>query len=238
MPNFFDEGAAVRWDSDLRGYGYGNPNFTGNLDAGLVRELIARRVIPDDYYTEAGFFWSWLEAEYGPETMAAFASQIWKGASRKQIEDAFENAFGVSIEQAVDSSAGSPWIMFDIPPCSMPNIPTLTWEGEPLVLSSGNANCQDRDIINYGTNASRLVRLELTESYEMFEMHVDGPMLGSLILRRCTGSPRPYEESIYVSPNLDPPRWDFLAGTYMATLTAEVQADGTIEFPRTVITQP
>jgi hypothetical protein len=49
---------------------------------------------------------------------------------------------------------------------------------------------------------------------------------------------RPYEERIYVRSNLAEPRWDFLAGSYIATVTAEVQADGTIEFPRTVITQP
>jgi hypothetical protein len=238
LPSFFSEGAAVRWEPGLSDFRISGPLLKRDLDVELVRELMTMRTIPNKYYNEAGFFWTWLEAEYGPEAMAAFASQISKGASRKQIEDAFENAFGVSLEQAVAKTAGSPALMFDVIPCSMPNIPTLTWEGEPLVLSSGNANCQDRDIVSYGTNASRLVRLELTESYEMFEMHVDGPKVSSLILYRCTGSPRPYEESISVSPNWDPPRWDFLAGTYIAAVTAEVQADGTIEFPRTVITQP
>ncbi|MFO7563568.1 MAG: hypothetical protein R6X02_13055 [Enhygromyxa sp.] len=235
MPSFFLEGAAVRWEAaSLR---YGGPKV-GNFDAGLVRELMAMRNIPDEYYNEAGFFWSWLEAEYGPEAMAAFASQIWKGASRKRIQNAFENAFGTSIEQAVASSADSPWLMFDIPPCAMPSIPTVTWEGEPLVLSSGEANCQDGDIVSFGTNASRFTRLELTESYEEFLLTVDGPMPSSLILNQCTGSARPYEDPLFIAAYWDDPRSEFLAGTYVATLTSPVEADGTIKFPRTVITQP
>jgi hypothetical protein len=239
LPRFFHEGAAVRWESGLSGIGYGKPDYSGNLDAGLVRELLTvRSYIPAHYYTEAGFFWIWLEAEYGPEAMAAFASQIWQGASPERIEDAFENAFGLSIEQAVANSAGSPWLMFDIPPCGMPNIPTLTWDGEPLVLSEGEANCQDADIVSYGLNAARFTRLELTESYEEFLLTVDGPMPSSLILNRCTGGARPYEDPLFIAAYLDDPWSEFLAGTYVATLTSPVEADGTINFPRTVITQP
>ncbi|MFO7562485.1 MAG: hypothetical protein R6X02_07565 [Enhygromyxa sp.] len=238
LPSFFHEGAAVRWEPGLSTFRFGGPKFTGNLDAELVRELMAMRDIPDEYYNEAGFFWTWLEAEYGPEAMAAFASQIWKGASRERIEDAFENAFGTSIEQAVANSAGSPVLMFDILPCAMPSIPTVTWEGEPLVLSSGEANCQDRDIVSYGTNATRFTRLELTESYEEFLLTVDGPMPSRFRLDRCTGSARPYEGPVNIAAYLDDPRSEFLAGTYVATLTSPVEADGTIKFPRTVITQP
>jgi hypothetical protein len=239
MPSFFHEGAATRWEPGLSSIFVGGPGYIPYLDAGLVRELISvRGYLPAHYYTEAGFFWSWLEAEYGPEAMAAFASQIWWGASVDRIEDAFENAFGVSIEQAVANAAGSPLLMFDIPPCVMPNIPTLTWEGEPLVLSASAANCQDADIVSYGTNAVRFMRLELTDAYEEFLLTVDGPMPSNLRLDRCTGSARPYEDPLFVEAYFDDPWSEFLAGTYVATLTSPVEADGTINFPHTMITQP
>ncbi|PRQ05300.1 hypothetical protein ENSA5_02900 [Enhygromyxa salina] len=85
--------------------------------------------------------------------MASFAAELRPTSSLERLEASFASTFGVSLEQAVADSVGVPMPMFDALPCDMPGLPRSTWADDPLVLTPGEADCSDADVVGSGGQA-------------------------------------------------------------------------------------
>ncbi len=232
LPSFFQEGVAVRWENGLGTWAQSDKAlYAGDVSHSEILALLDRWQIPADHYETAGFLWAWLEAEFGPHTMQEFASRIDVFSSPKKVEREFEATFGITLKMATDASRGQPLFIFDPHACSMPDLPTLVWAEEPLVLSPGPSTCAANDVVNSDNIAARYVRLDLPEPLRQYTLELDGPTSGAAIhFFACLGEPRPYEDPIVLIPS-GGERQQWLAGTYVVIATAPLEEDGRVPFP-------
>jgi hypothetical protein len=132
--------------------------------------------------------------------------------------------------------------MFDIQACGMPNLPKLTWKGEPLVLSPSESNCRDADIVSHGGGAVRFAHLVLPDGFDQpytLTLTSMGTSTAEFRLDRCAGGVRRYENPISISTYASGvPFPTYLSGTHVVTLAASIEPDGSINFPHVEITQP
>jgi hypothetical protein len=234
LPAFFGEGVAARWEHGLGDSSQaGKAFYVGDVSHSEVLALLERWQIPTAAYWEAGFLWSWLEAEFGPHAMREFASRVDILSSPEKIEREFEATFGITLEMATDASRGQPMIAFDPLPCSMTQLPTLHWADEPLVVSAGPSTCAENDVVNSYDQAARYTRLELpADMSREYALELAGPMSGAAIhFYACRGKPLPYEDPMVLTPIERDwgPIW--LRGTYIVILTATLEDSGHIPFP-------
>ncbi|MFO7567390.1 MAG: hypothetical protein R6X02_32400 [Enhygromyxa sp.] len=234
LPTFFNEGVASRWENGWSDSWTGKDNYVGDLDYPWLLEKLRGGRLDSDAYFIANFFWSWLEAEHGADRMADFAAQLGPLSSIGTIERAFEQTFGLSLEQAVEASRGQPMYMFDIHACAMHDLPTLTWSGETLTLSNGPGDCSDSDVVNFlAGGATRSVRVELAPGN--YEFVVEGGP-GNLRIDNCYGVARPHELArIFSEPQS---AQAFLGGEYIVTAIASIEPDGSVNFPVARLEQP
>jgi hypothetical protein len=238
MPSFFAEGFAVRWEVGPSEASVGKDTYIGNLDHDVIRDLLGARQIPEEYYDEAGFFWAWLEASFGPEVLVRFASGVRQSSDVSHIESAFESAFGLSIAEAVDASRGQPLLMSDVHACFALGTPILQWEGASLLVAEETAECNDRDIVNIGrTGGSRIVHLDLPEPLSPYAIEVLGSDPVVARFDRCLGTFRPYEKPLQLSSDGGPSTY-WLAGKYALTLGALIAPDGTLALPGVRLSTP
>lgn len=228
MPAFFGEGVAVRWEPGPSRPGWGYPAALEYLDYVQVRELFDQRGLSPEWYAYAGFFWAWLEAQYGGPTMAAFAAELGRFSSAETIERAFAQTFGMSAAEAVAAFEGQPPLVFDIHACFMDQLPTLTWEGQALLLSDGPDSCAGEQVVNTTTRAVRLAHLVLPEDTRDYWLTADG--LDDAIIRfdACTGDARPHAAPKFFPGNVDV--LVKLAGRYVVTFYGPLDADGQVDF--------
>lgn len=234
MPAFLAEGVAVRWEPGVSDERVGRSNYVGELDYELVVDLLAETNLDAAYYDDAGFLWAWLEGQYGPEVMASFAARLPRTPTISEIEQSFEAAAAVSLEQAVEASRGAPMPMFDVLPCAMPGLTPLSWDPNGLAISEAPAHCSDTDIVNFATWAARFVRVELPEALQPYTLELGGE--GYVRVDRCAGpGARPHEDELeYSGSDLAPSVW--LGGNYVFTMVGPLDADGHVEFPRVELT--
>lgn len=237
LPSFFHEGVAIRWEHGFADSAVGKDTYTGNLDSEKLRELLDGGRIEFEAYPEAGFFWSWLEAEYGPERMAQFTAELSRLAPLAAIERSFEHSFGLSLDEAVEASAGHPLWMFDIHACAMTELAELEWTGTSLTLFDGPRDCAAPDVFNSLTNANRSIRLVVPEVPSDYAITITGDPPGQVRFDRCTGAARPFELALtYGAPSTEIPIQ--LAGEYIVTASALIDDDGRVAFPEARLVRP
>lgn len=238
LPSFFMEGVATRWEIGWSDSSVGKDTYLGGIDPVKLRELLRAggRIAPEEY-PDAGFFWSWLEAEHGAVEMARFTAQIGLFSSVAEIERAFEQTFAMSLEQAAEASRDQPLYMFDVIACAMDDLTTLQWQSGALAITEGPSECSDDDVISSYREVVHLLRIQLPETLAEYTLVLDGSGSSAVRFDSCTGVARPYESALqYNAPRTVAPI--YLSGEYIVTRIAQVQPDGTIEFPRVRLEQP
>jgi hypothetical protein len=238
LPSFLSEGVAVRWEVGHNDGSVGKESYVGSLDYATVTRLLTQRgrISPDDY-PAAGFFWSWLEAQYGPAKMAEFTGSISFHDSISEIEQAFKSAFGVSLRSAIDASQGHPLYMFDVHACMMADLPVLDWHDQDITLSQGAGECDSADVVNLVRYfASRWTRLRLPDQPAVYQVSTTGPVGSSVRFDACTGSVRPYSSALQMFPTTAAAEVA-LSGEYVVSVVGPVSDDGSVGFPEVVLTR-
>jgi hypothetical protein len=237
MPAFFGEGVAVRWERDPATPLWWRASvFPDQEPPREVRALLDQRRLDGFAYSYAGFFWTWLESEYGGRTMAGFASTLQRFSPAADIEREFRLNFGMSFEDAVKAFEGQPPLIFDLHACAMDHLPQLAWNDQPLQLAEGSSSCDSAEVINVMSSllddyhgVARLSHLQLPDAAQLYDITIAGPAEGYLLLEPCVGQARPYQPSIIISPadgQVSVP----LSGKYLVTTVAPFVRGDAIEF--------
>lgn len=241
MPAFFGEGVAVRWE---RGPGqplwwrpaqFGDPNYRAAIEDNL-RELLAQRGLGGSAYSYVGFFWTWLEAEYGGPRMAQFAAGLGRFSAPSEIDRVFFQTFGVTLTSAIDAFRDQPPLVFDVHACAMDHLPRLTWAEQPLRLSGGPDRCDSAELVNVAwpieaieDGAVRLAHLQLPDTPQQYVVTTTGPESGYVFIEPCVGHARPHQDPIVLTPANGPTTLS-LAGNHVVSLLAPLERDGTVNF--------
>src|SRR5690606_38765308 len=140
LPPLINETFAWRWESALL-----SPNAPPNTELSFVNEAELRDHLErssSDADVLRGFTWLIaLEITYGPEKHGEFITELGESASAKDVEAAVQRVFGLSLAESVTLAASQPTLTVAEPACKLQGLPTLVWDGEPLVIDLEGARC-------------------------------------------------------------------------------------------------
>jgi hypothetical protein len=243
-PFFLMEGFASRWQSDLVGSGNAWRTVPGFLSETELRAAFAVKKSSDVNYGMAHKWWVALETNFGPAKMGEFIAEIGSSLSNHDVEAALQHVLGISLAESAALAENLPELMLDDPACSLAGLPTLVWEGDPLVVDRGEVRCENDDIVTLGGGRVRwLFALEFPPEGLETNMKITvpttvDPQRKQLVLSWCDGEvslndymAAYYFDATHPGVNGTP---QFLAGRLVAALQGEVEADGSVELPRVV----
>jgi hypothetical protein len=236
---FIDEAFAARWQSGATG----DSNFQTTPTFLNEDQLRAQLELGAHVDTNSGYTW-WvaLETTYGPAKMGDFIDEL-QTSSAADVERALQRVFGISLAESAALAEALPWVSLEDPVCAFDGLPTLVWNGEPLIMDREDARCEDADIVSIeGNRASWLVAIEFPEPAVDVEVGVtvsDGdPIQKQLVLVPCNGDPLygpTSHDPLSPSPPDEPGTRRSLGGRYVANLVGVLKPDGSVVFPRAVI---
>lgn len=236
---FINEAFASRWQSGATGNSIFQTTPTFPNEAQLRAQLEWGAHVD----INSGFTW-WvaLETTYGPAKMGEFIDEL-EMASVRDVERALQRVFGISLAESGALAEALPPMSIEDPICHFAGLPTLVWNGEPLIIDLDDARCEDADIVTLeGNRASWMMAIEFPEPEIDVEVRVtvsDGdPVQKDLMLVPCNGDPLYGPASYYAfdpEPADEPGDQWSVGGRYVANLVGVLKPDGSIEFPRAVI---
>jgi hypothetical protein len=239
LPNFLSEGVAQRWSD---GYDSGivlDPNIFGNLSYAGVRELLEQRNIDSSEYLMAGHFWTWLEAEHGGELMGELIRRLHRRSSIAEVEAAFVDILGVTLEQAVTAHQGTPLLEFDDPVCAM-DLPRQPWTAAGIDFNGQTGACESGNVINLAGRAGQVHLLEMPELSQHYELTIEDTARADIVFYLCWGRARPYSYPTTrgpVAPGVPQPPVR-LSGLQAVYVLGDLDDHGNVVLPRVEIRQP
>jgi len=241
QPDFVNEGFATRWEqSELLGGVPWRTAPSAVSEVGL-RAQFALHLGTHVDYVMAHAWWVALETHYGPSKMGKLIEVLEGSGSAGDVEAALQQVLGISLAESAALAASLPELFLDDPVCELAGLPTLVWNGEPLVVEREHARCDDDDVVNLrGQRVSWLFALDFPMDWVAVDVEVTVPdnadlQQKSLVLSWCDGeiSLDHMSATHFSAAHPDAPSTTkYLGGHYVAALWGVLQADGSVEFPR------
>jgi hypothetical protein len=240
QPSFLSEGLANRWSL---GPGSGvvvEPGISAMLSYSRLNALLGSPQIDASDYGAAALFWAWLEAEFGAEKMGALVRRLKRRSSVAEVEAAFVDIFGVTLEQAVVAHQGSPLFEFDDPACAM-DLPRQPWTDAGIDLAGQTGACESSNFVNIGGRAGQVHLLELPEFGQQYQLTVEDTPRADVLFYPCLGRPRPYSQpTVFSTPssgNPIPPAF-LEGGLHAVYVLGDLDGNGKVVLPRVELRQP
>ncbi|MFO7567060.1 MAG: hypothetical protein R6X02_30730 [Enhygromyxa sp.] len=171
--------------------------------------------------------------------MGELIRRLNRRSSVAEVEAAFVDIFGVTLEQAVTAHQGTPLLELDDPVCAM-DLPRKPWTDAGIALDGQTGACESSNVINIAGRAGQVHLLELPE-FGFYQLTIEDTPRADVYFYPCLGHPRPYSPpNGYGAPSSgDPiPPLYFQGGLHAVYVLGDLDDHGNVVLPRVELRQP